>query len=155
MLQKSGYVEMGSLPGEGCSTSAVRTRFGGRGKSQDRPECEEPELSLSQRVSAGLGGPCCKAVLGTRTGLGTKAGLGWRLVPAQDQHLLHTCICSCKSGWEVSLTFFLLKMVRQHCERSSVSGHRLNSRSAVTNVPCPSGTGNPAVVVRVRLPFPS
>lgn len=55
MLQKLDYVEMESLPGgEGGLASTVRRRFGGRRQSQDRLECEDPELSPIQRVNTSL-----------------------------------------------------------------------------------------------------
>lgn len=61
MLQKLGYVEIGTLPGqEGCLASTIRTRYGGRHQSQDGLECKEPEVCPIQRVNAGLAARAAK-----------------------------------------------------------------------------------------------
>lgn len=80
MLQKLGYVEMGSLAGgERCLASMLRTRYRGRHQRQDGLECKELELSPMKRMNVAL--TACAGVEGQ--GLAH----GWSLV--LEQHLLH------------------------------------------------------------------
>lgn len=100
MLQKLGYVEIGTLPGvEGRLASTIRTRYGGRHQSQDGLECKEPEVCPIQRVNAGLAARAAKWD-------GDKDWAGARcLCMGNTSCMSH--ICSCESWWEGSLTSFI------------------------------------------------